>query len=171
MGRAHHHLGEGQQVGGGDGSDGGDGCGGDHGGEDGVGEGGAEQGPGSGGGAGLIRPGVVGEPKAGHEVLAAAVLRVHVAPLGACAVHSQAVALDLALGVTEGEGAALTPAVHQRGGGLRVRINNLTGTGGGGCHKEKDIHNVLHLVVVVVVVGVVVDVSSVPGCGGPECPM
>ena len=32
-------------------------------------------------------------PKAGHEVLAAAVLRVHVAPLGARAVHSQAVAL------------------------------------------------------------------------------
>ena len=32
-------------------------------------------------------------PKAGHEVLAAAVLWVHVAPLGARAVHSQAVAL------------------------------------------------------------------------------
>ena len=36
----------------------------------------------------------------------------------------------------------------------------LTGTGGGGCHKEKDIHNVLHLAVAV---------SSVPGCGGSEC--
>ena len=33
-------------------------------------------------------------PKAGHCVLAAAVLRVHVAPLGARAVHSQAVALQ-----------------------------------------------------------------------------
>ena len=32
-------------------------------------------------------------PEAGHCVLAAAVLRVHVAPLGARAVHSQAVAL------------------------------------------------------------------------------
>ena len=62
MGRAHHHLGVGQQVGGGDGADGGNGGGGDHGGEDGVGEGGAEQGPGGGGGAGLVRPGVVGEP-------------------------------------------------------------------------------------------------------------
>merc|ERR1719150_3405374 len=142
MGRTHHHLGVVQQVGGGDGSDGGNG---------------------GGGGAGLVRPGVVGEPKAGHCVLAAAVLRVNVAPLGARAVHCQAVALDLALGVTEGEGAALTPAVHQRGGGLRVRINNLTGTGSGGCHKEKDIHNVLHLVVVVVVVVVV---RSVPGCRG-----
>ena len=32
-------------------------------------------------------------PKAGHCVLAAAVLRIHVAPLSARAVHSQAVAL------------------------------------------------------------------------------
>ena len=40
----------------------------------------------------------------------------------------------------------------------------LTGPGSGGCHKEKDIHNVLHLVVVVAVA-----VSSVPGCGGSEC--
>ena len=32
-------------------------------------------------------------PEAGYCVLAAAVLRVHVAPLGARAVHSQAVAL------------------------------------------------------------------------------
>merc|ERR1719297_502694 len=152
MGQAHHHLGVWQQVGGSDGGDGGNGGGGDHGGEDGVGEGGAQQGPGGGGGAGLVGPGVVGEPKAGHCVLAAAVFRVHVAPLGARAVHSQAVALDLALGVPEGEGAALTPAVHQRGGSLRVRINNLTGAGGGGCQEEKDIHNVLHLAVVVVVV-------------------
>ena len=39
--------------------------------------------------------------------------------------YEKAPYLDLALGVTEGEGAALTPAVHQRGGSLRVRINNL----------------------------------------------
>ena len=135
--------------------------------------------------------------------------------------YEKAPYLDLALGVTEGEGAALTPTVHQWGGSLRVRINNLqkvdfillnldiisgwygerskikcyyfgyrlqatclvsgggwlfdsanfssylTGTGGGGCHKEKDIHNVLHLAVVVI--GVAVAVSSVPGCGGSEC--
>ena len=57
--------------------------------------------------------------------------------------------------------------------GGRDGSSHLTGAGGGGCHKEKDIHNVLHLaivvVVVVVVVVVAVDVSSVPGCGGPEC--
>ena len=62
MGRTHHHLGVGQQVGGSDGADGGNGGGGDHGGEDGVGEGGAEQGPGGGGGAGLVGPGIVREP-------------------------------------------------------------------------------------------------------------
>merc|ERR1719150_3348319 len=59
------------------------------------------------GGAGLVGPGVVGEPLGGHEVLAGGVSRVHVAPLSPGGVDSQTVALDHSSGVPEGQAAAL----------------------------------------------------------------
>ena len=70
------------------------------------------------GGTGLVGPGVGGEPLGWDEVLAGGVVRVDIAPLGPGAVHSPAVPLDLSCSVSPGEGAALTPAVDQWGGGL-----------------------------------------------------
>ena len=79
---------------------------------------GTERGAHSRGGAGLVGPGVVGDPLGGHEVLAGGVSRVHVAPLSPGGVDSQTVALDHSSGVPEGQAAALAAAVNQWRGGL-----------------------------------------------------
>ena len=79
-----------------------------------------------GGGAGLVGPGVVGEPLGGDEVLAGGVvIGVHVAPLSPGAVHSQTVTLHHSVGVSEGEAAALTAAVDQGRGRLDLRVLQL----------------------------------------------
>ena len=100
-----------------------------------------------GGGAGLIGPGVVGEPLGGDEVLAGGVGGVHIAPLSPGAVHSQTVALHHSVGVSEGEAAALTAAVDQGRGRLLIsRIQSLAAVSGEGAEEaeEDDVASVLH---------------------------
>ena len=83
--------------------------------------GGALVGANVGGGAGLVGPGVGGEPGAGGQVGAGgAVVGVNVAPLGTGAVDTPAVALDVTLGVHEGEAGALAATVGEGRGSLQV---------------------------------------------------
>ena len=101
-----------------------------------------------GSGAGLVGPGVVGEPLGGDEVLAGGVvIGVHVAPLSPGAVHSQTVTLHHSVGVSEGEAAALTAAVDQGRGRLLIsRIQSLAAVSGEGAEEaeEDDVATVLH---------------------------
>ena len=93
----------------------------------------------------------VGEPKAGHQVCAGGVAGIHIAPLGPCAVHCEAVALHNALdkwgvinypefpeqyfewwghlGIPECEGGTLTPAVDEGRGRLGLGGRDLGGAG------------------------------------------
>merc|ERR1719350_2532160 len=127
---AHHHVGGGHHMGGTHHHSGGGrdvdvvvGGGHDH--------RGALVGADVGGGARLVGPGVGGEAGGGGEVLAGgAVGGVGVAPAGARAVGGPAVALHVALGVHEGEGGALAPAVGERRGSLQAP-RNLQGRGRG----------------------------------------
>ena len=83
-----------------------------------------------GGGAGLVGPGVVGEPLGGDEVLAGGVGRVYITPLGPGTVHSHTVALHHSVSVPEGQTAALTATVYQGRGGLGLRVLQLHRAGG-----------------------------------------
>merc|ERR1712186_110600 len=90
------------------------------------------------GGAGLVGPGVVGEPLGGDEVLAGGVGGVYITPLGPGTVHSQTVALHHAVGVSEGEAAALTAAVDQGRGRLLIsRIQSLAAVSGEGAEEAE----------------------------------
>ena len=79
----------------------------------------------------------VGEPEAWHQVCAGGVAGVHITPLGSSSIHSPAVTLHLTLGVSEGEGAALTPAVDEGRGGLVVSVHRLTGAGQAGADEDQ----------------------------------
>ena len=99
------------------------------------------------GGAGLVRPGVVGEPLGGDEVLAGGVSLVDITPLSSSTVHSQTVALNHSIGVSEGQAAALTPTVYQgRGGLLTGRVQHLAAVSEKGAEEseEDDVTAVLH---------------------------
>merc|ERR1712038_404020 len=99
------------------------------------------------GGTGLVGPGVVGEPLGGDEVLAGGVSLVNITPLSSSAIHSQTVALNHSIGVSEGQAAALTPTVDQRRGRLLVsRVQLLTAVDGKGADEseEDDKAAVLH---------------------------
>ena len=76
-------------------------------------------------------------PLGRNKVLARRVLSVNIAPLSSSSIHSPAVTLHLTLGVSEGEGAALTPAVDEGGGGLVVSIHRLTGAGQAGADEDQ----------------------------------
>ena len=64
-----------------------------------VGVGGSQGSVGQGGGAGLVRPGVGGEPGGEPQVVAGAVVRVNITPLGSGAVNTLAVTLTITMAI------------------------------------------------------------------------